>query len=171
MASRRGRKNIGKEAKFAFVHISKKGIKQVAIAKHFGISKTIVSMILKNFKTFTVVPKKKRGLKCKLNKAAIRILKRIVVKNIKKPLYVSVSEFKQYYSYNICIKTVRKYIYKCGIRNYAAVSKPYRMPRHILNRKRWANMHKNWSVDKWATVAFSDESTFTLKPTTLRKRV
>ena len=70
---------------------------------------------------------------------------------------MSLSEFKQDYGYNICIKTVRKYIRKCGIRNYAAVSKPFLMPRHILNRKRWASMHKNWSVDKWATVAFSDE--------------
>ena len=171
MASRRGRENVGKETKFAIVHMSKKGIKQVAIAKHFSISKTTVSMILKNYKTVNIVPKKKREPKFKLNETAIRILKRIVLNNNRKPLYTSVSEFKQDYGYNICIKTVRKYIYKCGIRNYAAVSKPYRMPRHILNRKRWANMHKNWYVDKWAIVTLPEESTFTLKPITLRKRV
>ena len=106
-----------------------------------------------------------------MNEAAIRILKRIIVKNNTKPLYVSATEFKEDYGYNVCIKTVRKYIYECGIRNYGAVSKPYLMPRHILNRKRWANMHKNWSMDEWATVALSDESTFNLKPTKLRERV
>ena len=115
--------------------------------------------------------RKRRGPKYKQNEAAIRILKRIIVKNNMKPLYVSVTEFKEDYGYNICIKTVRKYIYKCRIRNYAAVQKPYLMPRHILNCKRWANMHKNWSMDKRASVAFSDESTFTLKPKTLPKRV
>ena len=86
MASRRGRKNVGKETKFANVHMSKKGIKEVGIAKHFGISKTTVSMILKNSKTVTVVPKKKGGPKCKLKEAAIRILNRIVVKSNMEPL-------------------------------------------------------------------------------------
>ncbi len=32
-------------------------------------------------------------------------------------------------------------------------------------------MHRDWEMRQWGKVAFSDESTFTLKPTSLRKRV
>ena len=45
------------------------------------------------------------------------------------------------------------------------------MPSQILDRKRWANVHQKWSMGKWATVAFSEDSTFTQNPTTLCKRV
>ena len=170
MESRKRWKNVGNETKFAIVHMSKKGIKQFVIVKYFGISKTTISMILKKFSAATI-GSKKWGPKYKLNEAAIRILKRVIIKNNMKPLYLSVTEFKEDCGYKIYIKTIRKYIHKCGIRNYAAASKPYLMPHHILNRERWAYMRKNWSMYKLATVAFSDESKFTLKTIALRKRV
>ena len=61
--------------------MSQKDIKQVVIAKHFGISKTTLFMILKKSNAVTIGSKKK-GPKYKLNEAAIRILKRIIVKTI-----------------------------------------------------------------------------------------
>ena len=65
---------------------------------------------------------------------------------------------------------MREYIHRCGFRNHAVVSKPYLRPCHLIARKRWANMHQNWDVGQWNEVAFSDESRFTLKPTSLRKQ-
>ena len=59
MVSRRGQKNAGKETKFAMVHFYKKGINQAAIAKHFGIPKTRVSMILKKLMQSKLVQRKK----------------------------------------------------------------------------------------------------------------
>ena len=88
-----------------------------------------------------------------------------------KPLFVTVNEFKNDYGYRLFIKTVRRYIYKCDTSNYAAVAKPYICPRHILARKQWANMHRKWDLILWAKVAFSDESTLNVRPTTQRKRV
>ena len=88
-----------------------------------------------------------------------------------KPQCISVTYFKKYYGCNIRIKAVGKYIYKFGIYNYANLSNAYLMLCHTLNRERWDNMHNIRSVDNWATILFSDESRFTLKPTKLSKRV
>ena len=55
--------------------------------------------------------------------------------------------------------------------NYVAVSKPFLRHRHIVARKQWANVHREWGMCEWGKVIFSDESTFTIKPAALRKRV
>ena len=38
-------------------------------------------------------------------------------------------------------------------------------------REQWANMYKQWDIGQWRKVAFSDEPPFTVKPTSLPKRV
>ena len=58
-----------------------------------------------------------------------------------------------------------------NIRNYVAVSKPFLSKRNILARVEWAKLHRTFDANRWDTVAFSDESSFTVRPTTLRKRV
>ena len=88
-----------------------------------------------------------------------------------KPLHVSADEFREEYGYNLCVKIVLRYLYRCEIRNYAAVSKPYLRPRHIVASKQWANMHRGWGMHELGKVAFSDDSTFAFKSATIRKRV
>ncbi len=90
--------------------------------------------------------------------------------NYEKPLYTSVSELTEDYGYNICVKN-SKYICRCVIWNYVAVLKPYRISYHILAWKWWANVNREWYMIQWVKVAFGDESTFTRKPTSRRKRV
>ena len=136
MGTRTGKKNMDKATKFAIVNMVEGGVKQVNVASHFGISESTISMIVKKFKSGIVSVIKNRGRRFKLNAAAIRILQCIIVQNNMKPLFVTVNEFKNDYGYNLCIKTVRRYIYKCSISNYAAVPKPYLCPRHILACKR-----------------------------------
>ena len=141
MTGRRGCKNVTESVKFAIVSMARAGMRQCDIANQFNLAKSTVSQIIRKSKTGQVQLKKRRGPKFKLNAAAIRILQRILLKNNKKPLFVTVAELKVNYGYNLTVKTVRRYVYKCGIRNYAAVSKPYLLPRHIEARRRWANMH------------------------------
>jgi hypothetical protein len=38
--------------------------------------------------------------------------------------------------------------------------KPYLTPTHKKERLRWARIYKNWTLEDWALVVFSDESTF-----------
>ncbi len=66
---------------------------------------------------------------------------------------------------------MRTYLSKCRLCNYKAAPKPFLCPRHILARKRWAVMHKEWDITKWGQIAFSDEYSFTVRPTEGSKRV
>ena len=92
-------------------------------------------------------------------------------KSNKKLLYLSVSELRENFSYSINLTTMCKYIYRCRFRNYVAVPKPYSSPRLIVARKRWANMDQNWDMGQWSKAAFSDEWSFTVKPTSILKCV
>ncbi len=159
------------EVIFAIVQMLEAGIKQEDVAARFNLSKSAVFKIFKKCRSNTRKITKKRGRVFKLNAASLRILQRILPKNNKKGLHISVAEFREYYGYKLYIKTVRRYLHRSGLRNYAAVSKPYSCFRHIVARKQWANMHKEWDTTKWGNVALSDESTFTIKPTALRKRI
>ena len=141
-----GRKNCTEEMKYAIVNMVRTGMTRTNVAIHFSISRSTVSKILKQSKDKENCIMKKRGPKFKLSEAAIQILQRTFVKNNKEPLFVTVNEFRVNYGYKLSVKIVRNYVYKCGLRNYAAVSKPYLMPRHVLPRKRWANMHLNWDI-------------------------
>ena len=38
-------------------------------------------------------------------------------------------------------------------------------------RLQWANTHKEWDNDQWNKVVFSYESSFTVRPTSLKKRI
>ena len=136
MATRTGRKNCTEEMKYAIVNMVRTGMSHTNVAIHCSISRSTVSKILKRFKDKENCIMKKRGPKFNLSEAAIRILQLILLKNNKNPLFVTVNEFRVNYGYKLSIKTVHKYVYKCGLRNYGALSKPYLMPRHVLARKR-----------------------------------
>ena len=110
--------------KFAIVNMVRTGMTQTNVAVHFSINRSTVSRILKSRRNNQNCTKKKGGPKFKLSEAAIRILHRVILKNNKKPLIVTVNEFRLNYGYNLSIKTIRRYVYKCGLRNYAAASKP-----------------------------------------------
>ena len=38
-------------------------------------------------------------------------------------------------------------------------------------RLQWAIAHKEWDKDQWNKVVFSEESSFTVRPTSLKKRI
>ena len=166
-----GRKNCTEEMKHTIFNMDRTGMTQNNVAIHFSISRSTVSKILKRSKGKENCINKKRGLEFKISEAAIRILQFLPLKNSKKPLFVTVNEFRVSRCYKLSIKTIRKYVYKCESRNYAEVAKPYLLPRHFLASKRGANMHLNWYISQWGKAAFSDECTCTIKLTPLGKRV
>ena len=148
MGTHTGQKNCTEEMEYATINLVKTGMTRTNVVIHFPISRSTVSKILKRSKEKENCIMKKSGPKFKLSEAAIRILQRILLKNNKEPLFVTVNGFRVNHGYKLSIKTVPKYVYKCGLRNYAAISKPYFMPRHVFARKRWANCHLNWDISQ-----------------------
>ena len=137
------------EAKFAVIRMVKAGMKQSYVTAIFNVSKSTVPKIVKkdNNKSKEII--KKQGPKFKLNTAAVRIIGRILVKNNTKLQHFTVSELKENYGYKLSARTVRRYVYRIGLRNFAAVSKPFLSPRHMKARNQWANLHKQWDIGPW----------------------
>ncbi len=99
MGNRKGQKNVTEEVKFAVISVTEERVEQKDIAVKFNLSKSAVSKIIKNFKIHGRNRIDNRGGKLKLNDAAVRILRRIVLKNNMKPLCVSLSELRENYGY------------------------------------------------------------------------
>ena len=47
---------------------------------------------------------------------------------------------------------------------YIAVQKPFLSKKNIAARILWRRTHASWTMKQWATVAFTDESYFTVHP-------
>ena len=110
------------------------GVNQKEVAAKFHLSKSTVLKIMKRLRNNESTVVKKRARKFLLNAADIRILQLILLKNSIKPLNVFVAELRENNGYKLSKKTVRRYSYKCGIRNYVPVSKPFLRHRHIVVR-------------------------------------
>ena len=59
---------------------------------------------------------------------------------------------------------MRCYLHRAFLLNYAAVTKLYLTSRHVSQRLRWAREKVSWLLSRWEDVAFSDKSTFTVRP-------
>ncbi len=81
MSTRKNRKNVTEEVRFAVISLADEQMKQTDIALKFNLSKSTVSKIIKKYQTHGRRTNETRGRKLKLNAAAVRILKCIVLKN------------------------------------------------------------------------------------------
>jgi len=65
----------------------------------------------------------------------------------------------------VSVSTIRRTLQRRGLFGRVARKKPLLTFLHRQNRIRWAKDHKDWGVDKWKKVVWSDEATFRLFPT------
>ena len=56
--------------------------------------------------------------------------------------------------------TVKRRLADAGLNGRIARRKPLLLPRHKAARLQWAKEHKDWTVEKWNSVVWSDESKF-----------
>lgn len=68
----------------------------------------------------------------------------------------------------VSTQTVRRELHKAGFHGRAAIRKPLLSKTNVAKRLEWCKNVQSWSEDQWRKVIFSDESSFTLFPTTGR---
>ncbi|CAB5394308.1 unnamed protein product [Rhizophagus irregularis] len=135
------------------------------IAKNLGCGKTTVNDIIKRFHdTHSLTPKKQTGRPPLLNSLAQQRLKAFVKEDgenrrlcAKKLSTVWTARTKQ----PISGRTIRRNLKKVGLTACIPRKKPAMTETHRQARLEWARAHENWTVRKWKSVLFSDESTFT----------
>ena len=59
---------------------------------------------------------------------------------------------------NILSTTTRRILKEAGLQKHIAAKKPFLTAKHIAHRLQWALDHKDWTLDDWICVIWSDES-------------
>ena len=57
-------------------------------------------------------------------------------------------------------ETIRRILLRKGIGSYIAVRKPLLTVKDRIKRLNWCRQRQHWTIEKWSTVLFSDESNF-----------
>ena len=77
----------------------------------------------------------------------------------------------EYFQKASSVNTIHCAIRRCQLKLYSAKNKPFLNKLHKLRRLHWARGLLKWSVAKWKTVLWSDESRFEVLYGTLGRHV
>lgn len=172
MARKTGSKQVSPERCQAIIDMKRNGLKHRVIADYYEMPISTISGIISRYrnKTSTKIIEK-RGRKRKISKRSCRLLQNYVRNHRFMPLHALVAEFKKFTKIIVHVSTMRRCLHRLHLRNYRAVSKPFLSHKNIIARVQWAKKHELWTTAHWSKVAFSDESSFTVKPTSSTARV
>ncbi len=116
------------------------GVRVTAIAKHYKMSKSTVSYIIKRLRINTVT--KKMGRPRKLTERGMRLLKKYVTESYFESLHVLTARFNAHTKLHRSIWTVRRYIKRMDMGSYIAVQKPFLSKKNISARIVSAEEHR-----------------------------
>lgn len=111
------------------------------------------------------------GRKRKLSERDVRVLTRIVSKKHKTTAAQITAELNVHLNSPVSTKTVRRELHRVNIHGRAAIAKPLVPRANAKRRFQWCKERKSWDVDNVKHVLFSDESAFTVFPTSGRVTV
>jgi transposase len=133
------------------------------ISKLLKIHRTTVSRTIKNYlnrNNLTTLPK--TGRPKLLTSKDKTILKKIVKKNNKKSAEQIRNKFIEKTNIEVSTKTIRRNLHKMNIFSRIPAQKPLLNDQQRENRLKWCIERKDWTVQKWKTIIWSDESRFTI---------
>lgn len=138
--------------------------------KLVGVARATVCRIMSEYKKHgkTSPDKSSCGRKQKMDDRQQRSLKRIVKADRRISAVKATAALNNALQEPVSTSTVRRELHDMNLYARAAISKPLIKPQNAVNRKRWCKDHKEWTPDQWNQVVWSDESSFTLFPTTGR---
>ncbi|KFM62165.1 Transposable element Tc1 transposase, partial [Stegodyphus mimosarum] len=102
------------------------------------------------------------GRPTKLGDSGRRVLSREIWKNRTQPMALIREEFQQASGSIVSMNTIRKEAHLLGFHGRAAAHKALIIKSNRAARLMWCKAHRNWTVDQWKRVHWSDESRFTL---------
>ena len=172
MARTRGSKNLFIELKSKIIDLVRAGMTPSYVSRFYSVSRNTVKGIIRRSKQVpTVTTVMKPGGKHELGPRCVRRLLNYVKSNNRQPLFVVAASFRTLDGTRLSERTIQRYLHKNGVRSYVAASKPYLTAKHIEERLNWCMERYQWAVHKSGMVAFTDESSFTLRPMRNHTRV
>jgi len=158
MARKKGAERVPKELSKTFYDMYRIGVRVGAIAKHYKMPQPSVSSIVHRLRKQQL--QKKIGRPRKLSERGIRLLQKYVLQHCLESLYVITARFNEYTKLHLSINAIREYIQKINMAPYISVRKSFLSKQNLHSRNLWARTHQDWTMEQWANVAFTDESSF-----------
>lgn len=162
------RRVYSKDIKLQVVALKERGTAQKDISNQLNIDKSVVSRILSRYESRGFVDNRpKTG---RPRKTTPREDRKIVRKLKKEPL-LSAKRVKNDLNLDVSTRTVQRRCVENKLLSFRVAKKPFISKKNRLDRLEFANNHLDWSIQKWKTVLFSDESKFNLKGSDGSQRV
>ncbi len=138
-----------------------KGVSQRKIAKSLKLSSSTVHNIIQRFReSGTISVRKGQGRKTILDACDFRALRRHCI-TYRNPTVMEITTWAQeYFQKTLSVNTIHRAIRRCRLKLYRSKKKPYINMIQMRRRFLWAKAHLKWTVAKWKTVLWSDESKF-----------
>ena len=139
--------------------LKKEGYSNMKISQKTQIPKSTVTALIKNHATDNCAKLKAPNRRGK-NKGLTRREKSAIIRNVRTDRQQTLAQLCKYGTgvHPLCKPTVLRVLKEAGFAWRATIGKPFLKPRHLRARLKWAKAHKNWTVEDWAQVIWSDES-------------
>ncbi len=138
-----------------------KGVSQRKIAKSLKLSSSTVHNIIQRFReSGTISVRKGQGRKTILDALDLRALRRHCITYRNATVMEITTWAQEYFQKTLSMNTINRAIRRCRLKLYRSKKKPYL---NMIQKRRcflWAKAHLKWTVAKWKTVLWSDESKF-----------
>lgn len=153
------RKVYSNDLKLQIVKMHEKGEAQSVISKLFDINKSVVSRIIKRYteRGTTVGP-----LRSGRPRSTTRREDILITRQCQSNPFLSATKIKAEVGLQISSRTIQRRLVEKGLYSRRPAKKPLLTKKQRINRLNFAREHLNWTVQKWNTVLFSDESKFNL---------
>lgn len=151
---------ISEDFKTKIINDFKAGLKQKSICDKYSINKSAVSKIIKKFRETGSV--KTQHLGGRPRKTTPR-QDNLIAREFKKFPKITPREVVNSLKLEISTRTVSRRANEAGLGCYRPVKKPLISKKNRSARLQFARDHLNWSIQKWNTVLFSDESKYNLR--------
>ncbi len=138
-----------------------KGVSQRKIAKSLKLSSSTVHNIIQRFReSGTISVRKGQGRKTILDARDLRALRRHCITYRNATVMEITTWAQEYFQKTLSVNTIHRAIRRCRLKLYRSKKKPYLNMIQKRRRFLWAKAHLKWTVAKWKTVLWSDESKF-----------
>lgn len=157
----RKKNELSAEQRLRIKFLSEQGMSQVKIAREVKCSRCAVQYTLKRFKeTGSHQNRFKSGRKHLITPREDRLLIRQSLQDRKKSSSEIAAAFSNVEGKLLSASTVRRRLLKAGLKGCKPRKKPWLSEKNRKARLEWALKHKNWTVEDWSNVLWSDESNF-----------
>ncbi|CAG9565363.1 unnamed protein product [Danaus chrysippus] len=141
--------------------LHEQGMSQVKIAREVKCSRCAVQYAINRFKeTGTHENRPRTGRRKVTTEREDRLLIRQSLQNRKKTALELAAALSEAKGSSVSVYTVRRRLLKAGLKGFKARKKPWLSEHNKKNRLEWALKHRDWSVEDWSNVLWSDESNF-----------